>query len=388
MRAPGHPQGCFLTEILMDELADRVRMDPVEFRIKNLPPASAEREVGRVLRASARKRSAGTSGIRPAIATPGPIKTGFGCVGAPVGRRRPRHAGALRHHHRRQRRDEVRHAGSRHRHADDRRDGRRPRRSACRSARSSPKSATRTIRSAAGRAAARQRRRDRRRFASRPARRSTRCARRSRRALGVEAANARGRERPHPRQGQSVQGHGVEGRLQADRHRADLGRRRVGRRALVRPARAACSSPKSTVDIETGIVKVKRILTVQDCGLIVDRLTAESQVYGGIIGSLNFALFEDRILDRNTGQMVNPNMELYLLAGMSDIPQDRHAPGRLAGAARARRHRHRRAADRLDVGGDRQRGPQRDGRRRFAACRCIRTGFCRRIEQQKAGGTL
>ena len=54
---------------------------------------------------------------------------------------------------------------------------------------------------------------------------------------------------------------------------------------------------------------------------IVDKLTAESQTYGGIIGSLNFALFEDRILDRNTGQMVNPNMEWYLLAGMSDIPQ-------------------------------------------------------------------
>ena len=32
-------------------------------------------------------------------------------------------------------------------------------------------------------------------------------------------------------------------------------------------------------------------------------------------------MFEDRILDRNTGQMVNPNMEWYLLAGMSDIPQ-------------------------------------------------------------------
>ena len=43
------------------------------------------------------------------------------------------------------------------------------------------------------------------------------------------------------------------------------------------------------------------------------------KVHGGIIGSLNFALFEDRILDRVTGQMVNPNMEWYLLAGMSDI---------------------------------------------------------------------
>ena len=63
------------------------------------------------------------------------------------------------------------------------------------------------------------------------------------------------------------------------------------------------------------------MLAIQDCGLVVSKLTAESQVYGGVIGSLNFALFEDRILDRNTGQMVNPNMEWYLLAGMSDIPQ-------------------------------------------------------------------
>ena len=76
-----------------------------------------------------------------------------------------------------------------------------------------------------------------------------------------------------------------------------------------------------TVDIETGIVKLTRILALQDCGLVVSRLTAESQCYGGVIGSLNFAMFEDRILDRNTGQMVNPNMEWYLLAGMSDMPR-------------------------------------------------------------------
>src|SRR5262249_24031392 len=38
MRAPGHPQGSFLTEILMDELADSAGLNPVEFRIKNCPP--------------------------------------------------------------------------------------------------------------------------------------------------------------------------------------------------------------------------------------------------------------------------------------------------------------------------------------------------------------
>jgi len=78
---------------------------------------------------------------------------------------------------------------------------------------------------------------------------------------------------------------------------------------------------EATVDIETGVVKVTRILAMQDCGLIVDKLTAESQAYGGVIAAINFALFEDRIIDRVTGQMVNPNMEWYLLAGMSDVPK-------------------------------------------------------------------
>ena len=75
------------------------------------------------------------------------------------------------------------------------------------------------------------------------------------------------------------------------------------------------------VDIETGITRVKRVVCVQDCGMIVDRITAESQVYGGIIMGIGFALFEHRILDRNTAKMVNPNMEFYLLPGMSDIPE-------------------------------------------------------------------
>ena len=74
------------------------------------------------------------------------------------------------------------------------------------------------------------------------------------------------------------------------------------------------------VDIETGVTRVTRITCVQDCGLVVDELTAESQCIGGIIGGVNYALFEDRILDRVTGHMVNPNMEWYHIAGSSDMP--------------------------------------------------------------------
>ena len=43
------------------------------------------------------------------------------------------------------------------------------------------------------------------------------------------------------------------------------------------------------VDIETGVTKVTRMLCVQDCGLILDPLTAESQCIGGIIMGINWA---------------------------------------------------------------------------------------------------
>ena len=114
-----------------------------------------------------------------------------------------------------------------------------------------------------------------------------------------------------------------------------------------------------TVDVETGIVKATRILVVQDCGLVVSRLTAESQCYGGVIGSLNFALFEDRILDRNTGQMVNPNMEWYLLAGMSDVPK---IDVRLKDQPERGVIGHRGTPDGGHGRGDRTRGPECDWR--------------------------
>jgi xanthine dehydrogenase YagR molybdenum-binding subunit len=75
-----------------------------------------------------------------------------------------------------------------------------------------------------------------------------------------------------------------------------------------------------TVDTETGVVKVKKIVAVQDSGLILDMMTWRSQVSGGVIGGLNYGLFEERVMDPTTGLMLNPDMELYKLAGASDIP--------------------------------------------------------------------
>ena len=74
-----------------------------------------------------------------------------------------------------------------------------------------------------------------------------------------------------------------------------------------------------SVDIETGIVKMNRMAAVQDCGLIIDLKTAESQVYGALIMGICSALYEEKIMDQNTGKMLNPNMEFYKLAGIGDI---------------------------------------------------------------------
>jgi xanthine dehydrogenase YagR molybdenum-binding subunit len=75
------------------------------------------------------------------------------------------------------------------------------------------------------------------------------------------------------------------------------------------------------VDTETGVVRCKQIVAVQDCGLIVNKLACESQVAGGVIMGLNYALFEENILDRATGRQVNPDMEFYKLGGIQDMPK-------------------------------------------------------------------
>jgi xanthine dehydrogenase YagR molybdenum-binding subunit len=75
------------------------------------------------------------------------------------------------------------------------------------------------------------------------------------------------------------------------------------------------------VDTETGVVRCTKVVAVQDCGMIVDRLTCESQVAGGVVIGVNYALFEERIMDRATGRQVNANMEFYKLGGIKDMPQ-------------------------------------------------------------------
>jgi xanthine dehydrogenase YagR molybdenum-binding subunit len=75
------------------------------------------------------------------------------------------------------------------------------------------------------------------------------------------------------------------------------------------------------VDPETGIVQVTKMVAVQDCGLVVNIKTAESQCLGALIMGISYSLFEEKIMDPITGVMLNPNLEFYRLAGLNDIPE-------------------------------------------------------------------
>ncbi len=75
------------------------------------------------------------------------------------------------------------------------------------------------------------------------------------------------------------------------------------------------------VDTETGIIKVERMLAVHDCGRVINPIAVQSQINGGILHGLSFALYEERIMDRPTGRMVNANLEQYKIAGPKETPE-------------------------------------------------------------------
>jgi xanthine dehydrogenase YagR molybdenum-binding subunit len=75
------------------------------------------------------------------------------------------------------------------------------------------------------------------------------------------------------------------------------------------------------VDTETGKVRVLKVVAVHDVGRVLNLSTAESQVIGGITQGLSAALFERKLMDDNTGRMVNPNFHDYKIATAADIPE-------------------------------------------------------------------
>ena len=78
---------------------------------------------------------------------------------------------------------------------------------------------------------------------------------------------------------------------------------------------------KVAVDLLTGRVRVLKMICMQDAGLILNALTAQSQIQGALVQSLSYALFEERLIDADLGARLNPNFESYKIANSTVIPE-------------------------------------------------------------------
>jgi xanthine dehydrogenase YagR molybdenum-binding subunit len=76
-----------------------------------------------------------------------------------------------------------------------------------------------------------------------------------------------------------------------------------------------------SVDTQTGAVKVERVVAVHDCGRPINPKLIESQILGGVVQGVSYALYEDRRLDGVTGVQLNANIDQYKIVGSRETPQ-------------------------------------------------------------------
>ncbi|HYE54599.1 MAG TPA: xanthine dehydrogenase family protein molybdopterin-binding subunit, partial [Chitinophagaceae bacterium] len=70
----------------------------------------------------------------------------------------------------------------------------------------------------------------------------------------------------------------------------------------------------------TGVVRVKRVVTVVDAGKIVSEKQAASQMIGGVIGGIGMALTEEAVVDHRFGRIINNNLADYHVPVHADAP--------------------------------------------------------------------
>ncbi len=76
-----------------------------------------------------------------------------------------------------------------------------------------------------------------------------------------------------------------------------------------------------SVDTDTGFIKVDKIVAVHSCGRPINIAQIESQINGGVIQGISYALYEYRAMDRDTGMMMNANLDQYKLPFSMEIPE-------------------------------------------------------------------
>ena len=67
-------------------------------------------------------------------------------------------------------------------------------------------------------------------------------------------------------------------------------------------------------------VRVKRVVSVLDCGRVLNPRTAASQLKGAIVMGVGMALLEEGIIDERTGRLMNPTLAEYHVPVLADVP--------------------------------------------------------------------
>jgi len=75
------------------------------------------------------------------------------------------------------------------------------------------------------------------------------------------------------------------------------------------------------VDVETGEVRVDKIVAIHDVGRVINQLGASSQVEGGIIQGIGHTLSEERITDPQTGSILTRTLDAYKMPTIADVPE-------------------------------------------------------------------
>jgi len=69
------------------------------------------------------------------------------------------------------------------------------------------------------------------------------------------------------------------------------------------------------------VVRVERVVAAHDCGRPINPAQIESQIHGGVMQGLGYALIEQRLIDRQTGRIVNGDFEGYKAPGVFEAPK-------------------------------------------------------------------
>jgi carbon-monoxide dehydrogenase large subunit len=81
-----------------------------------------------------------------------------------------------------------------------------------------------------------------------------------------------------------------------------------------------CAACEVEVDPETGFVRITRYIAVDDVGRVINPLIVEGQTHGSIVTGLGQALWEECVIDPDSGQPLSGSLMDYALPRADELP--------------------------------------------------------------------